>query len=46
MIRQVNINNFVISNNLPLVLIAGPCQLENREHAIYIAENIKKICDN
>ena len=45
MIRQVKINNFAISNSLPLVLIAGPCQLENREHAIYIAENIKKICD-
>ena len=45
MIRQVKINNFTISNSLPLVLIAGPCQLENREHAIYIAENIKKICD-
>jgi len=45
MIRQVKINNFEISNSLPLVLIAGPCQLENREHAIHIAENIKKICD-
>ena len=45
MIRQVKINNFTISNSLPLVLIAGPCQLENKEHAIYIAENIKKICD-
>ena len=45
MIRQVKINNFAISNSLPFVLIAGPCQLENREHAIYIAENIKKICD-
>jgi len=45
MIREVKINNFAISNSLPLVLIAGPCQLENREHAISIAENIKKICD-
>ena len=45
MIKQVKINNFAISNSLPLVLIAGPCQLENREHAISIAENIKKICD-
>ena len=45
MIRQVKINNFAISNSLPLALIAGPCQLENREHAIHIAENIKKICD-
>ena len=43
--RQVKINNFQISNSLPLVLIAGPCQLENREHAFLIAENIKKICD-
>ena len=45
MTRQVKINNFLSSNSSPLVLIAGPCQLENREHAIYIAENIKKICD-
>ena len=45
MTRQVKIHNFAISNNLPFVLIAGPCQLENREHAINIAENIKKICD-
>ena len=45
MIRQVKINDFAISNSLPLVLIAGPCQLENREHAIYIAENLKKMCD-
>ena len=44
MIKQVKIKNFSISNNLPIVLIAGPCQLENREHAIYMAENIKKIC--
>jgi len=45
MIKQVKIKNFAISNNLPIVLIAGPCQLENKEHAIYMAENIKKICD-
>ena len=43
MIKQVKINNFIISNNLPITLIAGPCQLENRDHAIFIAEKIKKI---
>ncbi|MAD13761.1 MAG: 3-deoxy-8-phosphooctulonate synthase [Pelagibacteraceae bacterium] len=42
--KQVKINNFIISNNLPITLIAGPCQLENRDHAIFIAEKIKKIC--
>ena len=45
MTKQVKIKNFAISNNLPIVLIAGPCQLENKDHAIYMAENIKKICD-
>ena len=45
MIKQVKINNFIISNNLPFTLIAGPCQLENREHAIFIAEKIKQICE-
>ena len=45
MTKQVKIKNFAISNNLPIVLIAGPCQLENKEHATYMAENIKKICD-
>ena len=45
MIKQVKINNFTISNNLPITLIAGPCQLENRDHAIFIAEKIKKICE-
>ncbi|MAK12534.1 MAG: 3-deoxy-8-phosphooctulonate synthase [Candidatus Pelagibacter sp.] len=45
MTKEVNINNFKISNSLPIILIAGPCQLENREHAIYIAKSIKKICD-
>ena len=41
MTRQVKINNFSISNSSPC-FNCGPCQLENREHAIYIAENIKK----
>ena len=43
-IKEVKIGNFKISNTLPIVLIAGPCQLENREHALYIAESINKIC--
>jgi 2-dehydro-3-deoxyphosphooctonate aldolase (KDO 8-P synthase) len=31
--RTFNINNFSISNKLPFVLIAGPCQIESQQHA-------------
>ena len=33
----------VIGNDLPLVLIAGPCQMESREHALECAEALKQI---
>jgi len=31
--RTFNINTLAISNNLPFVLIAGPCQIESQDHA-------------
>lgn len=31
--RTFNINSLTIGNNLPFVLIAGPCQIENQQHA-------------
>src|SRR5690606_36731844 len=31
--------------NLPFTLIATPCQVESRDHALMMAENIKKITD-
>jgi len=34
-----------IGSDLPLVLIAGPCAIESKDHTFYMAENIKKICD-
>ena len=40
---KINLNNFSISNNLPFVLIAGPCVLENEKHALKIAEEINNI---
>ena len=43
--RTIRFRNFEISNNLPFVLIAGPCQTESRDHSMMMAENIKKICD-
>ena len=32
------------SNDLPLVVIAGPCQMESRDHALMIAETMAKTC--
>jgi 2-dehydro-3-deoxyphosphooctonate aldolase (KDO 8-P synthase) len=31
-------------NTLPLALIAGPCQLESRDHALEVASALKEIC--
>ena len=31
--RTFNINSLTVSNKLPFVLIAGPCQIESQEHA-------------
>ncbi len=33
-----------IGRNLPLAFIGGPCAIENKDHAFYMAEEIKKIC--
>tara|TARA_B100000963_G_scaffold274789_1_gene243022 strand:- start:18577 stop:19455 length:879 start_codon:yes stop_codon:yes gene_type:complete len=34
-----------IGSNLPLVFVGGPCAIENKDHAFFMAEEIKKICD-
>lgn len=36
--------NIEISNNKDLILIAGPCVLENEEISIYIAKKCKELC--
>ena len=33
-----------IGGNGPLVLIGGPCAIENRDHALMMADQISKIC--
>lgn len=43
--RTIQIKDIKIANNLPFTLIAGPCQTEDRDHSMMMAENIKKICD-
>jgi len=34
----------VIGQNSPLVFIGGPCAIESRDHAFYMADQIAKIC--
>ena len=43
--KIVKCQNFNISNSSALTLIAGPCQLENEDHAMQIASEIKNITD-
>ncbi len=40
---QVNCGNIEISNNNRICIIAGPCQLENEQHAMDMAGKIKEI---
>src|SRR3954454_14893747 len=39
----VSIGDFRVGNHLPLTLIAGPCQMESRAHALEMASAIKEI---
>lgn len=39
----VNVGNVTLSNAAPLALIAGPCQMESREHAFDMAGRLKEI---
>jgi 2-dehydro-3-deoxyphosphooctonate aldolase (KDO 8-P synthase) len=39
--HHVTVGDFVIGNDLPLALIAGPCAMESREHALETAEALK-----
>ncbi len=41
--KHVQTGNVTFGNDLPFALICGPCQIESREHAFMIAENVHKI---
>lgn len=43
MTKTLSLKNIKIANNLPFVIIAGPCQMESRDHALMMAENLTKI---
>lgn len=41
----VKVNEISIANNLPFSLVAGPCQIESLDHALFTAAAIKKITE-
>jgi 2-dehydro-3-deoxyphosphooctonate aldolase (KDO 8-P synthase) len=42
--RQVQIGGLRVANDLPLLVIAGPCQLESLDHAQMIAGVMREAC--
>lgn len=42
--RHIRIGNLTCGNDLPLTVIAGPCQLETLDHALMIAETMAEAC--
>lgn len=41
--NKVTVGNISIANNLPFTLVAGPCQIETLDHALFVADSINKI---
>ncbi|MCE8547224.1 3-deoxy-8-phosphooctulonate synthase [Ruegeria pomeroyi] len=42
--KHVRIADLTVGNDLPLTIIAGPCQLESADHAQMIAGTLKEAC--
>ena len=42
--KTFEIGPFAVGNDLPLTVIAGPCQLESLDHALRIAETMASAC--
>ena len=43
--RTVRVGNVTIANAAPLALIAGPCAIESRDHALFMAGELKRLTD-
>jgi 2-dehydro-3-deoxyphosphooctonate aldolase (KDO 8-P synthase) len=44
MMKDVQIGGLTVSNDRPLLVIAGPCQLESLDHAQMIAGHMAEVC--
>ena len=42
--RNIVVGDLAIGQDLPFILIAGPCQIESRDHAMEMAEALANIC--
>lgn len=43
--KHVSVGPIVIGNDLPFVLISGPCQIESRDHALFMAHALRQAAD-
>ncbi len=43
--HHVQVGDISIGNDLPLAIIAGPCQMESRAHALEISQALKEISE-
>lgn len=42
--RILKVADFEISNDKQIAIMAGPCQLESQEHALFMAKELSNIC--
>ena len=42
--RHVSVGPVTFGTDLPFVLVSGPCQLETRDHALFLAERLAAAC--
>lgn len=43
--KHIQVGSTSFGNDLPIVLISGPCQIESRDHALMMAEELVKLTD-
>jgi 2-dehydro-3-deoxyphosphooctonate aldolase (KDO 8-P synthase) len=41
--KHISIGSVAVGNDLPFVLISGPCQIESRDHALMMAERLSEL---
>jgi 2-dehydro-3-deoxyphosphooctonate aldolase (KDO 8-P synthase) len=44
-VNHISVGPVTFGNDLPFVLISGPCQIESRDHALFMAEALVKAAD-
>ena len=42
--RHVHVGNLTLGNDRPMAVIAGPCQLESRDHALEVSHALVELC--